>query len=419
MTTETLKNKGWTIVIAGLTLNFALGILYTWSVFRDEILRSINRGGEGAFAWDLAALNDPYALCILVFAFTMIPAGRLQDIKGPRITALIGGALVASGFIIISQTTSYALWVLGFGVLVGMGIGFGYSSAQPPAFKWFPASKTGLIAGIVVSGFGLAPVYAAPLANFLIKNYGIQNAMLIFGIGILVVVSTCAIFLFNPPAGYVPAQKNFKGNDPHRPDSEIKSYTTVQMLKSPLFRLVWFIFFISAGAGLMVIAKISGLATASMGTAAFAAVAIIAVGNAMGRLVAGYLSDKIGRITTLLSVLLFQAVLMFIAIPVTGNDSPAVIIVLLAAFIGFNFGSNLAIFPTFTKIYWGLKNFGFNYGFVLTAWGVGGLIFPRLSQTLFASTGNHTAAFVIAGSCLLFCATLTFWLKKLHKNHLA
>lgn len=417
MTIETLKNRGWTVVIAGLTLNFALGILYTWSVFRDEILRSIEQGGEGAFSWDIAALNDPYALAILVFAFTMIPAGRLQDLKGPRITALIGGILVASGFILISQTTSYALWILGFGVLVGMGIGFGYSSAQPPAFKWFPASKTGMIAGIVVSGFGLAPVYAAPLANFLINNFGIQNAMLIFGIGIFVVATTCAMFLFNPPAGYVPTDNKVAAAV--KTATQPKSFTTAEMLKSPLFWLVWFIFFISAGAGLMVIAKISGLAAASMGKAAFAAVAIIAIGNAMGRLVAGYLSDKIGRITTLLCVLLFQALLMFVAIPITGTNSPAFVIVLLAAFIGFNFGSNLAIFPTFTKIYWGLKNFGFNYGFVLTAWGVGGLVFPRLSQTLFASSGNHTLAFFIAGSCLVFCAALTYLLRKAQNKHLA
>lgn len=111
------------------------------------------REKRGAFNWEIASLNDPYAVCILVFAFTMILAGKIQDKKGPRITASIGGALVGAGFILLYFTTSYALWVLGFGVLAGLGIGFGYASATPPAFKWFPASKSGLIAGIVVSGF--------------------------------------------------------------------------------------------------------------------------------------------------------------------------------------------------------------------------------------------------------------------------
>ena len=407
------------VVFAGLTLNLALGILYTWSVFKDQILKSIEQGGEGAFNWDIASLNDPYAICILVFAFTMIPAGKLQDKKGPRITALAGGLLVGAGFILISLTTNYAMWVLGFGVLVGMGIGFGYSSATPPAFKWFPSSKTGLIAGIVVSGFGVAPVYIAPLANSLINNYGIQNAMLIFGIAFLIVVSACAMLLINPPAGYVPVDKNANEKVSATTNGTTTSYSTTQMLKSPLFYLIWFIFFISSGAGLMVIGSISGMARASLGEAAFAAVAIMAIGYASGRIVAGFLSDKIGRIATLLSVLVFQAVLMFAAVLLIGANSSAIIIILLATFIGFNFGSNLSLFPTFTKMFWGMKNFGVNYGFVLTAWGVGGSVFSRLSQTLYANSGTHTTSFIIAGACLLLCAGLTFPLYKAQKKHFA
>ena len=416
MTTETIKNKGWMVVFAGLALNLALGILYTWSVFKDNILLSIQSGGEGAFNWDLAKLNDPYVICILVFAFSMIPAGKLQDKKGPRITALIGGVLVSAGFILTSLTTSYAMWVLGFGVLAGMGIGFGYAASTPPAFKWFPSSKTGMIAGIVVSGFGIAPVYIAPLANKLILTYGIQHAMLIFGIAFLVVVSACAMLLVNPPAGYVAVDKNATAKTTAAAGS--KSYATSEMLRSPLFYLLWFIFFISSGAGLMVIGSISGLAKSSMGEAAFAAVAIMAVGNAAGRLVAGYLSDKIGRIATLVSILLFQATLMFLAIAAIGSDASALVIVLLATFIGFNFGSNLALFPAFTKILWGTKNYGINYGFMLTAWGVGGFVFGRLSQTLVANTGSHNISFIIAGGCLVFCALLTILLKKAQTKHI-
>lgn len=418
MTTETIKNKGWTVVFAGLALNLALGILYTWSVFKDNILLSIQKGGEGAFNWDLSKLNEPYSICILVFAFSMIPAGKLQDKKGPRITALIGGVLVSAGFILTSLTTSYAMWVLGFGVLAGMGIGFGYAASTPPAFKWFPSSKTGMIAGIVVSGFGIAPVYIAPLANKLILTYGIQHAMLIFGIAFLIVVSACAMMLVNPPASYVAVDKNATTKSATTVVGS-KSYATSEMLKSPLFYLLWFIFFISSGAGLMVIGSISGLAKSSMGEAAFAAVAILAMGNAAGRLVAGYLSDKIGRIATLLSILLFQATLMFLAIAAIGSDATALVIVLLATFIGFNFGSNLALFPAFTKILWGTKNYGINYGFMLTAWGVGGYVFTRLSQTLIASTGSHNISFIIAGCCLLFCAVLTYWLKKAQAKHSA
>src|SRR5690606_21034776 len=102
----------------------------------------------------------------LMFAFIMIVAGKCQDKLGPRLTAMLGGLLVGAGFILASQSNNYWAWVIGFGVLAGAGFGFGYAAATPPALKWFPPAKTGLVAGIVVAGFGLAPVYIAPLGTY-------------------------------------------------------------------------------------------------------------------------------------------------------------------------------------------------------------------------------------------------------------
>jgi MFS transporter, OFA family, oxalate/formate antiporter len=412
MTSVASKNRGWLVVFAGLTINLALGILYSWSIFKDAIYLSIQKGGEGAFTWDEAALNDPYAVCILVFAFTMILAGKIQDKKGPKITAAIGGVLVAAGFILLAFTTSYALWVLGFGILAGIGIGFGYASATPPAFKWFPASKSGLIAGIVVSGFGIAPVYIAPLATFLVNNYGLQSTMLIFGLSFLVIVCGAALLLQNPPEGYVPLETAKATPDQKKANGNGREYSSAEMFRLPSFYLIWFILFIGSGAGLMVIASISGMARNSLGDAAFLAVAIIAIGNASGRIVAGFVSDKIGRVLTLFVLLVFQAALMFLAATLIGDQTSALVIVLFATFIGFNFGTNLSLFPTFTKALYGMKNFGMNYGFVLTAWGVGGFVFSRLSQMLFAASGNHNLSFIIAGSCLVLCAGLAVVLGK-------
>lgn len=412
MTSVPSKNRGWLVVIAGLTINLALGILYSWSIFKDAIYESIKTGGPGAFTWQESALNDPYAVCILVFAFTTIVAGKIQDKRGPRITAAIGGVLVAAGFSVLAFTTSYTLWVLGFGVLAGVGIGFGYASATPPAFKWFPASKSGLIAGIVVSGFGIAPVYIAPVATFLVNNYGLQSTMLIFGISFLVIVCGAALLLQNPPQGFVPFEKAEAAAKQKKANGIARDYTSSELFKLPSFYLIWFILFIGSGAGLMVIGSISGMARNSLGEAAFLAVAIIAVGNASGRIVAGFVSDKIGRVLTLFILLVFQATLMFLAATLIGGETSALVIVLFATFIGFNFGTNLSLFPTFTKALYGMKNFGMNYGMVLTAWGVGGFIFSRISQMLFAASGTHRLSFIIAGSCLLLCALLAVVLGK-------
>ena len=395
-------NRGWAVTFSGLGINLALGILYTWSMFKDAI--------KNEFGWKGAQLNDPYALSCLVFAFTMIVAGRCQDKLGPRLTASIGGLLVGAGFLLCSTTNSYGVWLLGFGVLAGSGFGFGYSSATPPALKWFPPAKTGMIAGLVVAGFGLAPVYLAPTSQYLLGHYQLQKSMLILGIAFTVIVCGLAQLLVNPPPGYVAGAKSTPGT---APKPVAASATPGEILRQPTFWLLWVIYFIGSGAGLMVIGSISSMARTSMGTAAFIAVAIMAIGNAGGRVLAGALSDKIGRRWTLCLVLAIQAVLMCVAIPVTASkDMHAVVIVLMAAMIGANYGANLALFPSYTKDLWGLKSFGMNYGVLFTAWGVGGLVLPRLQQTLTASSGgSYTSSFITAAVLLLIGTALTFLIK--------
>jgi len=404
MDTETSlsANRGWTVTFAGLGINLALGVLYTWSLFKGAI--------EKEFGWQGSQLNDPYALCCLVFAFTMIVAGRCQDKFGPRLTASIGGLLVGAGLVLISTTNSYGAWLLGFGVFVGVGIGFSYSSATPPALKWFPPAKTGLIAGLVVAGFGLAPVYLAPTSDFLLRNYGLLKSMLIFGVAFTIIVCSLAQLLVNPPAGHV-AGANTTDSNPTTKSAAV-NFSPGEILRQPQFWLLWLIYFIGSGAGLMVISSVSGMAKKTMGESAFIAVAVMALGNAGGRIIAGILSDKIGRRWTLMLVLLIQAALMFIAIPVTtSTDGPKFVIVVVATLIGFNYGANLSLFPSFTKDLWGLKNFGMNYGVLFTAWGVGGFVLSRVQQMLKAGSGNFNSSFIAAGVLLVVGAALTLLLK--------
>lgn len=397
---------GIIVTMAGTGINLALGVLYTWSIFKGAIKQSIQTGGPNAFQWDPASLNDPYAVCCIVFACMMIAAGKIQDKFGPRITAFIGGVLVGAGFIWISQTTAYLSWVLGFGVLAGAGIAFGYAAATPAALKWFHPSRTGRISGIVVAGFGLASVYIAPLAQYLLRTQGIQGSMLFFGIAFFAVVSILAMFLKNPPKGYVPAglieRRNSTGNLEARTKVQDVNAHPMDLIKTPFFWLLWILYFIGAGAGLMVIGSVAGMAKASMGQNAFLAVAILAIGNAGGRIAAGMLSDAIGRKRTLLAMFSLQALLMFIAIPVTSSAStnPAMLII-LATLIGFNYGANLALFPSFTKDLWGMKHFGVNYGVLFTAWGFGGLVMGRASEVLLARTGTFAVSFLTAGILLM------------------
>ena len=395
-----IKNRGWSVTMAGLGINLALGILYTWSIFKQAIKESI-LAGDGRFTWDIASLNDPFAVCCLMFTIAMVFAGRIQDKLSPRITAIIGGLLTGAGLIVISQFNSLFFWILGFGVLTGLGLGFGYASATPPAIKWFPSSKTGMIAGIVVAGFGLASVYIAPLSNFLIANFGLSQSMLIFGVAFLIVVCFLARYLVNPPQGYT--AEGAKPAPGKKAAAKLVDFSPGQMLQTGTFYKLWFMYFVGAGAALIIIGGVAGMAKKSMGDLAWIVVALMAVGNAGGRIVAGAVSDKIGRTWTLLIMMGFQAVVIFSLLFI--GETQALLLVVAATLVGFNYGTNLSLFPSATKDYFGLKNFGMNYGLVFSAWGVGGFVFPRVSQMVVAQTGTPETAY-IACAILLTASSL-------------
>lgn len=403
-----VKNLGWRVAMAGVGINLALGILYTWSIISSRI-------DSAGWGWTQSQRSLPYSVACFVFCLIMVPAGRMQDKLGPRLVASIGGVLVGLGMIVASLTQSVGGYVFGFGVLAGAGIGFGYASATPPAVKWFPPAKTGLIAGIVVSGFGLASVYAAPLADYLAASFGLQSMMMIFGIAFLVVVVGLAQFLkaphkalqFSKGFGQVGAMK--AAVDAHEKKTEIGPFA---MLRTWQFYVLWFMYACGAGAGLMIISvakKINGAAGVGV-----AAVVGLAIGNGGGRILAGVVSDKIGRQRTMLISFLIQAGVILSLSVVAGTANPLPwVMVTLSVLVGINYGSNLSLFPSVTKDYFGLKNFGINYGLLFTAWGIGGLTLAQLAASKYDQTKSFSFAFYCSTALLVIAGAMTFIVRPL------
>jgi MFS transporter, OFA family, oxalate/formate antiporter len=396
-----VKHRGWTVTFAGTGINLALGVLYTWSV--------ISKGIPEDWGWTETDKSLPYAIACLVFCLVMVPAGRMQDKIGPRIVATIGGILVGLGLILASRTESPLGYILGFGILAGAGIGFGYASATPPAVKWFPAAKTGLIAGLVVSGFGLASVYSAPLATYLTYAFGLPTMVMIFGIGFLIVVVGLAQLLAPPPKGYIPPGTPAAKPGAAAPAKE--DYTPGEMLRTWQFYVLWFMYACGAGAGLMIISKLAMIAQEQAGIAlGFVLVAVLAVGNGGGRIVAGMLSDRIGRKATMFLCFVLQA-FSIVLLALTRQDTflaNPVVLALLSALIGANYGANLALFPSLTKDYYGLKNFGVNYGLVFTSWGLGGFMLSLLAGRVYDQTQAFTFAYYCSAGLLVAAAIVTF-----------
>lgn len=409
-----IKNHGWSVTFAGMGINLALGVLYAWSVFSKEI--------PAEWGWSETEKSLPYMFACLIFSLVMVPAGRMQDKIGPQITAAIGGLLVGAGLVLASLTTSPIGYMVGFGLLAGSGFGFGYASATPPAVKWFPKARTGMIAGIVVSGFGLASVYIAPLSKWLIMTYGIQRAEMVLGIAFLLVITGIkplflilwgglASILQSPPKDYVPAPPvTIKQALVHDKDN----FTPGEMLRTPQFYLMWFMYACGSGAGLMVIAKLASIAKIQAAIdLGFILVAALAIGNGAGRILLGMLSDKIGRSATLFLCFIVQAVaILLLSLTKEGTFLANIpLLAVLSAVIGANYGANLALFPSWTKDFYGLKNFGVNYGLVFTAWGVGGFMLSFFAGKMYDKFNTFAVAYYGAIVLLILAAACVFLVK--------
>jgi len=395
--------KGWLVTFSGMGLNLALGVLYAWSVFGKQFTEAVDKGG---FGWSKTQAALPYTIAIAFFAAMMVPAGRLQDKFGPRVVATIGAILTGIGLIVsgFASATNMVPVIIGFGVLAGTGIGLGYASATPAAVKWFPPAKKGLITGIVVSGFGLASVYIAPLSKYLLGTYGVNTSFIILGIAFAVLAGIICQFITNPPTPVVSAAVNSTGNN-YKVD-----YTWREMMRTPTFYLLWIEYVCGAMAGLMVIghlAKIVSVQSNNVIQTGFFFVALLAIFNAGGRLIAGVVSDYIGRMKTILLVFISQAIVMLFFAKISSFTG----FIIGSAVVGFSYGSCLSLFPSTTADHWGTKNLGLNYGIMFTAWGVGGVFGPILAGKVADASGNYSMAYTFCAALLIIAAILTFFTK--------
>ena len=314
--------RGWVVTVAAALTGLVLGILYIWSVVRAGIPVS--------WGWSKADMALPYSTMCAFFAITMIPAGRLQDRFGPRIAILLGGLLAGLGCVISGLGgSSLTAYIIGFGVFTGSGVGFGYAATTPASIKWFPPQRTGLIAGIVVAGFGLAPVVLAPLTARLLDLFatttaqgvvekGVSETMIALGILTWIVVGVLALLVRNPPEGHLvqPPAGAAAARAAARPE-----FTWRQMLRTTQFWLLFAMYFFGASAGLTFISVASDLGKHALGSLAFLVVVVLAVGNSSGRILTGTLSDRIGRQWTLLVEFVWQALVIAALYKLSGGDA--------------------------------------------------------------------------------------------------
>lgn len=420
---EKAPGRAWGVVFAGLVMNLCLGILYAWSVWKAALVGDAEHPPGSAMSganvgWTYltdAQATWAYAICGMVFALMMIPGGRIQDRFGPRIGATMGGLFLAVGCVLAGVMRSYVGLLLGFGVLGGIGMGFGYAAATPAAVRWFGTHQRGLVVGLVVSGYGAAAIYIAPLAKGLIGAFGLTGSFLVLGILFAVVVVTAARFLVLPPEGYLPPELD-AATTATRPKVAAADWTAPQMMRTWQFYALVFLFIGAAQAGLFVIANAAPLLGATAGHLAFfAANAWILASfggfmNAAGRVGTGSYSDAIGRRNAYMVNGLIAAVCVFLMPWIIASKS--VPLLFLAVGVAYwQYGGTMALMPAFTADFFGPKNLGFNYGFVYIGWGVAFLI-PQAAGYIKDATGGLDAAFALSGGLLVAAVILSRFLKQ-------
>lgn len=415
---EKVPGKAWVVTFAGTAINLCLGILYAWSVwgaqltvpklpdgkFNEAMVGQVMTGiNEGWTYLSNAQVATPFSLCVIMFALLMIPGGRIQDKYGPKVGATLGGLFLAAGCIIAGLMKSYLGLIIGFGIMGGIGMGIGYAAPTPAALKWFGPHKRGLIAGLVVGGYGGAALYIAPLAKWLIANYGLSGSFIILGVVFAVVVIVAGQLLAWPPAGYVPpappAPKVAAAAGAGKPALTTVDWPAAGMVKTWQYYALVLMFIGTTQSGLLIIAFAAPLAAPLLGAAAWILVSFGGLVNAFGRVGTGLYSDKIGRANAFTLNCAISALCLFLMPTILASKS--IVLLFLAVGIAYwQYGGGLALMPSFTADFFGPKNLGFNYGLVFIGWGLG-FFMARLGGTIRDMTGSLDWAFYLSGLVLV------------------
>ncbi|MCY4602376.1 MAG: OFA family MFS transporter [Acidobacteria bacterium] len=380
----------WNVIIGGVLMNLALGVIYAWSVFVAPF--------EEQFQWTRTEVSVVFTIAILSVGSWFVVAGFLQDRFGPRRVAAAGGILYALGFFLASYTDSLIWLYITFGAIAGAGNGFGYAIPIPVCSKWFP-DRRGLAVGLVVGGYGAGSGIYGPLAReVLIPAYGWQGTMRISAVLFLAMTLAAAYLLRNPPEGYKPpaaAPDPAAGGAPKPAAAPAgRDYATGEMVRTPTFYLLWIAYCLGSAAGLMVISQLVPVGEAAgLGAAAGLGLTIGAIGNTGGRVLSGWMSDTLGRLNTLRAMVLLSAVALPVFYIFAGQ---VVLFYLLLIVIYYCYGTLLSVFASTCADFYGTRHMGVNYGLLFSAWGVAGIVGPVIAGRVFDATGDYQQAFYIA-----------------------
>lgn len=378
------QRKRWVVLIASCIINLCIGSLYAWSVFAAPMAKHL-----GVEPGNLAII---FTITNAVGPITMITGGRINDLLGPKWVIFVGGILYGAGFIISGLSNSMTTLALGYGIGCGLAMGMIYGCTISNSIKFFP-DKRGLVGGIATATFGFSSVLMPPIVNYLINLFGVLATFRYIGIVFLILICLCAFAIEKCPEGYVP--ESMKSSSIKKQDAVVNK-NWAQMLKDPTFYLMFLLLISGAFYGLMVISQASPIAQNLIKVApstAAVCVSVLALFNVGGRICAGLLSDLIGRINTLLAMLVVSV--FALGLLSTCGEGDLTQFMIGISLIGISFGAFMGVFPGFTADQFGPKNNSVNYGIMFIAFALAGVFGPIILKNVYSTYGVYTNAFYI------------------------
>ncbi|MBN9585361.1 MAG: oxalate/formate MFS antiporter [Afipia sp. 62-7] len=372
---------------------------YGWTFFVPDIQKK--------FGWDRASIQWAFTLFVLFETWLVPVEGWFVDKYGPRIVVLFGGILCAVGWVINAQATTLNGFYLGM-IIAGIGAGAVYGTCVGNALKWFP-DKRGLAAGITAAGFGAGSALTVAPIQAMIKNDGFQNTFLYFGLGQGIIIVILSFLLFAPKAGQVPPPVVNASLQQTR-----RNYTPTEVIRHPIFWLMYFMFVIVGAGGLMITANLKPIAAdwkidntpvtlmAMTMTAVTFAATFDRILNGLTRPFFGWVSDKIGRENTMFIAFGLEGVGIYLLY--LWGQNPVWFVILSGA-VFFAWGEIYSLFPSTCTDTFGSKFATTNAGLLYTAKGTAALLVPAANY-LQQSHGNWDAVFLVAAGANILASLL-------------
>lgn len=386
-----LTQQRWRLLAVSCLINLFAGSIYAWSVFGSALAARLSdltgaavTGADLALAFGIANGLGPVP---------MIFGGAVNDRFGPRFVIMAGGLLMGLGLFLTGSVETPAGVVLSYGLFFGLGLGLVYGCTINNTMKFFP-DRRGLVGGLTTAAYGISSVLVPPVASLLIAKTGVSSALQIFGVLFGVVIVTGGFLSMRCPPGFVPdgwtppagraaggVERNWRA-----------------MLASSEFPPMIVLLMCGAIAAMMVIAHVFTIARDQMAWSAAeasAAVSIIALANTFGRIFAGSLSDRLGRLPAL-SLGLFLSLTGLAALASAGPEAGALFYAGLVA-VGLSFGSFMGVFPGYTAEVFGSRHNSVNFGIMFAGFSAAGIAGPLLMGSLRAAGFDYPVCYLAGG----------------------